>query len=165
MEIKSRFDFRSLVILLYVICFAAYLIFGLTPAGAAHYDVFTNIEIPSIGLNSEVTSLSLEDNQLKTPDTIVGSYSRAKNKTLLIGHSGTVFGDLDEVWVGDAIEYNGASYLVKDIVVERKEDISMRELLSEAETDTLVIMTCAGTYLENNDATHRLLITAEIMTS
>ena len=165
MEIKSRFDFRSLVILLYVICFAAYLIFGLTPAGAAHYDAFTNIEIPSIGLNSEVTNLSLENNQLKTPDTIVGSYSKAKNKTLLIGHSGTVFSNLDEVWVGDAIEYNGASYLVKDIVVERKEDISMRELLSGADTDTLVIMTCAGTYLENNDATHRLLITAEIMTS
>ena len=165
MEIRSRFDFRRLVILLYVFCFVAYLVFGLTPAEATHYDIFTNIEIPSIGLNSDVTGLNLEDHQLKTPDTIVGSYSRAKNKTLLIGHSGTVFSNLDEVWVGDTIEYNGANYIVKDIVVEKKEDISMRELLSEAETDTLVIMTCAGEYLENNDATHRLLITAEITTS
>ena len=165
MELKARFDFRRLAVLLFKVCFAVYLIIGLTPAEATRHEVSAALEIPAIGLNSEVTSLSLENHQLNTPDKIVGSYSRAENKTLLIGHSSTVFSDLDKVTVGDIIVYNNSEYLVKDITVERKEDISMKKLLSRADTDTLIIMTCAGTYLENSDATHRLLITAEIITS
>ncbi len=167
MEIRARLDFRKIVILLYVVCFVVYLIFGLTPtsAGATYYEISGNLEIPAIDLNSDVTTLNIEDHQLKTPRTIVGSYSRSENKTLLIGHSSTVFSKLDQIWVGDIVNYNGYNYLVKDIIVDKKENISMRELLRAAETDTLVIMTCAGNDLEDGDATHRLIITAEIMSS
>ncbi|MBQ6461010.1 sortase [Candidatus Saccharibacteria bacterium] len=167
MEIRARLDFRKIVIPLYAVCFVVYLIFGLTPtsAGATYYEISGNLEIPAIDLNSDVTTLNIEDHQLKTPRTIVGSYSRSENKTLLIGHSSTVFSKLDQIWVGDIVNYNGYSYLVKDIIVDKKENINMRELLRAAETDTLIIMTCAGNDLEDGDATHRLIITAEIMSS
>ncbi|MBR3254274.1 sortase [Candidatus Saccharibacteria bacterium] len=167
MEIRARLDFRKIVILLYAVCFVVYLIFGLTPtsAGATYYEISGNLEIPAIDLNSDVTTLNIEDHQLKTPRTIVGSYSQSENKTLLIGHSSTVFSKLDQIWVGDIVNYNGYSYLVKDIIIDKKENISMRELLRAAETDTLIIMTCAGNDLEDGDATHRLIITAEIMSS
>ena len=176
MEIRARLDFRKIVIPLYAVCFVVYLIFGLTPtsAGATYYEISGNLEIPAIDGPSEVvryrpysdvTTLNIEDHQLKTPRTIVGSYSRSENKTLLIGHSSTVFSKLDQIWVGDIVNYNGYSYLVKDIIVDKKENINMRELLRAAETDTLIIMTCAGNDLEDGDATHRLIITAEIMSS
>ena len=167
MEIRARLDFRKIVIPLYAVCFVVYLIFGLTPtsAGATYYEISGNLEIPAIDLNSDVTTLNIEDHKLKTPRTIGGSYSRSENKTLLIGHSSTVFSKLDQIWVGDIVNYNGYSYLVKDIIVDKKENINMRELLRAAETDTLIIMTCAGNDLEDGDATHRLIITAEIMSS
>ncbi len=167
MEIRARLDFRKIVILLYVVCFVAYLIFGLTPtsAGVTHYEISANLEIPAIDLNTDVTALTLENRRLETPDTVVGSYSRAKNKTLLIGHSSTVFSELDRVWVGDNVMYNGATYIAKDIIVDKKENISMNKLLSSTKNDTLVIMTCTGTYLGNGDSTHRLIITAEITPS
>lgn len=37
----------------------------------------------------------------------------------------------------------------------------MNAILSSSEVETLVIMTCAGTPLPGQDATHRLVITAE----
>ena len=36
----------------------------------------------------------------------------------------------------------------------------MTEVLSSANIDTLILMTCAGDPLPNQDATHRLLVTA-----
>ncbi len=38
----------------------------------------------------------------------------------------------------------------------------MTEILSGASVDTIILMTCAGDSLPNQDATHRLIITAEI---
>jgi sortase (surface protein transpeptidase) len=37
----------------------------------------------------------------------------------------------------------------------------MKELLKAEDTDTLVLMTCAGELMSNNDATHRLIVTAK----
>ena len=36
----------------------------------------------------------------------------------------------------------------------------MEEILSPAETNTIIIMTCAGEPLPGQDATHRLIVTA-----
>jgi sortase (surface protein transpeptidase) len=38
----------------------------------------------------------------------------------------------------------------------------MNELLSDAPEKTVIIMTCAGDPLPNQDATHRLIITATL---
>ena len=120
------------------------------------------LNIPSIGLVSDVTTLELENRELKTPDEIVGSFSRSKNKTLLIGHSSTVFQNLNQIRLNDEIFYNNNKYIVKKITIEEKAAVDMSELLMRADRDTLIIMTCAGTNLGNGDATHRLLVTATV---
>lgn len=109
-----------------------------------------------------MTTLQIEDHELKTPDTIVGSFSRAKNKTLLIGHSSTVFQNLNKTRLGDKIIYDNNKYIVENIEVLEKADVDMSKMLAPAEKDTLMMMTCAGTDLGNGDATHRLVLTATI---
>lgn len=160
MELRKRLDFRIVVMGIFAFVFMVYLIIGLQPADAANYEISAELSIPSIGLESDVTTLTLKDKVLETPDYIVGSFSRAKNKTLLIGHSSTVFQDLGEVKIGDAIEYDETGYRVVETKVFEKAEISMEEILAAEDTDTLVIMTCAGEDLGDGDATHRLIIVA-----
>ncbi len=161
MELKRRrFDFRKIVTFCYVVAFVIYLIVGLQPAEARQYTISGNLEIPSIELVSDVTTLELNEHKLDTPDTIVGSYSRNTNKTLLIGHSTTVFANLDDVVAGDTIYYNNNKYTVRKVELFQKTDINMSRLLKSEEQETIVIMTCAGQILDNHDATHRLIVTA-----
>ena len=163
MELKKRLSLRTVLIGLYVVVFGAYVIWGLQPAEAAQsYEISAELNIPSISLTSDVTTLKIEDHELKTPDTIVGSFSRAENKTLLIGHSSTVFQNLNEAQLDDEIIYNNNKYIVENIEVLEKADVDMSKMLAPAEKDTLVIMTCAGMDLGNGDATHRLVLTATI---
>ena len=161
MELKRHLNLRYLFVGLYVLFFVTYIVIGLQPAEAAvSYEVSANLSIPAISLESDVTELTLRDGNLDTPDTIVGSYSRADNKTLLIGHSTTVFEHLDDIHLGDKVEYDNISYTVVSYEIQAKTDISMARLLRSADDDTIVLMTCAGELLENGDATHRLIITA-----
>lgn len=163
MELKKRIGFRKVLIGAYFVAFAAYLIVGLQPAEAAKsYEIAAKLEIPGINLDTDVTELSLNGNRLDTPDTIAGSYSEARNKILLIGHSSTVFQNLKDVNLGDEIYYDGATYrIVKERFVV-KSAIDMDEILAPASEKTLVIMTCAGANLGSGDATHRFMVTAVI---
>ena len=161
MELKKRINPRYILLGVYLLAFAIYIIYGLQPVQARVYDVSGALNIPSIGLSTDVTSLRLVNHQLDTPDDIAGSYSRADNKTLLIGHSSTVFSELHNVDVGDQIYYNDTKYAVKTTETLEKSEISMGYLLQEADVDTIVIMTCAGENLPQNDATHRLIVVAE----
>lgn len=161
MELKRHYDWKHVFIGLYVVAFLAYIVYGLQPAGAVQsYEINGNLSIPGIDLAADVADLHLTDGELKTPDTIVGSYSRSENKTLLIGHSTTVFQDLDQVKIGDVISYNGKEYKVNRLQYIIKEVIDMSELLAAEDEDTLVIMTCAGKLLDGGDATHRFIVTA-----
>ena len=161
MEIGKRLSPGYIFFGLYIFAFLVYLFIGLQPAEATNYIISTKLIIPEINLNSDVTILKAENRELKTPDTIVGSYSISDNKTLLIGHSSTVFSHLDQVNLGDEIVFDEKDYIVKDSEVVKKEDIIMSQLLRSSKIDTLVIMTCAGEDLGMGDATHRLIITAE----
>lgn len=161
MELKKHLKLRYIFIGIYVAAFLTFLIYGLMPASIAEaFDINGKILIPSIELDSNVTSIELTAEGFTTPDTIVGSYSRNKNKTLMIGHSTTVFNNLKNVNLGDDIEYNGKIYSVKMIDMLAKNKINMDKLLRSEEVDTLVIMTCAGKLLDRGDATHRLIVTA-----
>ena len=162
MELKKHINFRNVFLIVYIMAFAIYVIVGLSPAKAHDYKVSGSFAIPSINLVSDVTTLEITNRKLDTPDTIVGSYSRAQNKTLLIGHSTTVFQNLDRVGMGDELIYNGVSYYVNDIVIRKKEDISMIDLLKKEDNETLVVMTCAGELLGGGEATHRLIVTASV---
>ena len=162
MEIKKRLDFRVVIVGLYISVFLAYLLVGFMPAGATNYEISTQLSIPSAGIYSDVTKLSLENHELKTPDTIVGSFSRSDNKTLLIGHSSTVFENLGLAKVGDEIVYNSNIYYIYNIYTIDKSEVDMQQVLREAERDTLVLMTCAGEPIGETDATKRLIIEASI---
>lgn len=160
MRIKRHVSFRRIAIVVYVLAFFIFLSTDLKPVDAVNYDLEGTLSIPSIGLESNVARLTVENHKLNTPDTIVGSYSRAENKTLLVGHSTTVFTDLGDLAVGEVVRYHDKDYLVVDIAVMDKPDISMNELLKESDEDTLVIMTCAGEDLGGGDFTKRLIVTA-----
>ena len=159
MELKRGHDWRRLVSILYVLAFSVYLIIGLQPVEARNYDISGEVTIPSINLNSAVTTLTLNNNRLDTPDTIVGSYSR-NNKIFLIGHSSTVFKNLHLVKLGDVVYYKDKIYKIIGTETLAKSQIDMNEILTPTKQNTLVIMTCAGEDLGGGDATHRLIVTA-----
>lgn len=163
MGIRQSFDIRKFVIISYFSSLFVYVIFGFMPAGAKNYDISGKVSIPAINMFSEVTSLELEGRKLETPDYIVGSYSNAENKTLLIGHRSTIFNKLDEVMIGDSIWFNGQEYIVSDSEIYEKANINMDQLLAREDENTLVVMTCAGKYLDTSDATHRLIVTAKVL--
>ena len=121
---------------------------------------YSTLQINSIHLHTIVEPLVLQEKQLVAPDSIAGSYSSADNKTFLIGHSSTVFKNLYQAQIEDIVRYNGANYKIVDITILEKNDIDMRKILDSTESPTLVLMTCAGDPLPNQDATHRLIITA-----
>ncbi len=161
MELKKHLSPRSFLIGMYVFAFLVYIIYGLQPAKASYYNISTKILIPSINLSSDVTELKLENQKLNTPDEIVGSFSKYKNKTLLIGHSSTVFENLSNLEIKESVFYDQKHYIITEKKILLKSDIRMSELLSESERDTLIIMTCAGEDLGNGDATERLILTAK----
>ena len=160
MELKRRVDLRKLFTILYLVAFLGFLIIGFQPAEARHYEISGRLEIPSIGLFSDVTTLELNNHKLETPDTIVGSFSRNDNKTLLIGHSTTVFKNLAGARLHDLFFYNDEIFEVVKIETLAKNQINMDEILAPSDSPTIIIMTCAGEPLENQDATHRLIVTA-----
>lgn len=160
MELKRHLSGKYIFASLYFLAFAIYIIIGLQPAEAVQYDISGELSIPAINLTSDVTQLTLNDHKLDTPNTIVGSYSESPNKTLLIGHSTTVFQNLREINLGDMIYYNGNNYEVVSSDTLVKSEIDMTEILSKSDLDTIVIMTCAGQLLDGGDATHRLIVTA-----
>ena len=160
MELKKSWDFRKFMVGAFFAMLTLYLLIGLTPAKATEVDAVTEIKIPKISLSSDVALLTMNQGVLKTPDTVVGSHSRNKNKTFLVGHSTGVFSDLDKLELGDEIYYDLVSYTVVNIDVLQKSDISMDRLLAPADIDTIVVMTCAGELLSGGDASHRLIITA-----
>ncbi|MBR0430774.1 sortase [Candidatus Saccharibacteria bacterium] len=161
MELKKRLDFRLVLVVIYFVAFGIYVFFGLQPVGAKKYEISASLQVPSINLNSAVTALELEGRELKTPEYIVGSYTRSENKILLLGHSSTVFKNLDQIKLSEEINYDGLNYKIVEIELIEKSKIKMGELLKSAEKKTLILMTCAGEDLGGGDATHRLIITAE----
>ena len=162
MELKQRLDPKYIFIGLYVVIFLLYVIIGLQPAKAKTYAVSGRLEIPSIGLVSDITDTGLVDGALETPESIVGSYLENTNKTFLYGHSSTVFNGLHHIKINDTINVNGTSYKVVDSAILPKSAISMKEILKSETSDTIIIMTCAGDLYSDGDASHRLIITAVI---
>ena len=161
MELRKHLSPKSVFVGLYVLFFVIYIVVGLQPAEATQsYEISTTLNIPSINLNTDVANLKLESHKLETPSDIVGRFQRAENKTLLIGHSTTVFQNLDKLQIGEEVIYDGTIYYIYSSEVVEKTAIDMNELLAKTDQDTLVIMTCAGTNLGNGDATHRLIVTA-----
>lgn len=157
----SRRAIRVFTVGFFTIMLPIYLFIGLQPALPAEAADYPVLEFSSIHLRTPVAPLELTDHQLIAPATIAGSYSQSSGKVLIIGHSSTVFAKLDQIRVHEQFSYAGETYQVTALATVAKTTIDMGEILAPADTPTIIIMTCAGDPLPNQDATHRLLITAE----
>lgn len=146
-----------------IICAAVFtfcLLMFFQPAEAIQYEIVGRLLVSSIELESDVARLELEDGKLNTPEFIVGEYSRYSNTTLLIGHANTVFSNLKNIRIGESIKYNGNIYNIYKTQIIEKSSISMKELLSSNDSDTVILMTCYGQMYSDGDASHRLIIFA-----
>lgn len=161
----SKRTLRVVTTAFFLILLPLYIFIGVNPASSVDYSAYPTLEIPDIALSTPVAALELQDRQLIAPATIAGSYYQNPSKTLLIGHSSTVFRRLHQIQPGSNFSYQGKSYTVSSVVTLAKSDIDMAELLSPTPVETVVIMTCAGDPLPNQDATHRLIVTATIESS
>ncbi len=159
----SKRTIKVVTTFIFAICMPLYIFFGFQPVSTADAIHYPTLEIPSIQLQSPVASLELNRHQLVAPATIAGAYSRYENKTLIIGHSTTVFQRLSDVKSQELIYYDQQAYQINHIYVQEKSTISMADILAPASTPTLIIMTCAGTPLPNQDATHRLIVEATLV--
>ena len=162
---------------IYLIIFATYflaafafVVIGLQPvkSSAAVYATESEtasglLSIDAINLNAPVKKVALNGKTLEVPEQIAGAYSVHENKTLVIGHSSTIFKDLKSTTIGMKIAYNGKTYTIRTIEEKLKQDIIMKDILKTEEKDTLVLMTCSGEKINgtSDDHTHRLIITAD----
>lgn len=156
----STYEIKMFVSAFFAIMLPVYLFIGLQPVPVANADALPRLEITSINLNTPVATVELTDRQLIAPDMIAGVYAGAENKLFIIGHSSTVFQKLDQVKVGETFTYDNVLYQVKSLETLPKADISMTNILKAEDEATIILMTCAGDPLPNQDATHRLIITA-----
>ncbi len=144
----------------FAIMLPIYIFIGLQPAPIANASSLPQLAIPSISLTTPVTPVNIVEHEFIVPSQIAGYYTQAENKIFIMGHSSTVFKKLDHIQVGDTINYNNATYLVQSTETLPKAEISMNQILQAETEETLIIMTCAGQPLANQDATHRLIVTA-----
>ncbi len=147
----------------FAIMLPIYIFIGLQPIPTVNAGSLPRLEIPSIKLNTPVASLELTNHQLIAPETIAGIYESTENKLFIIGHSSTVFKKLDRVKVSETFVYENQTYQVQELKTLPKSDIRMSEILQAEDQPTIILMTCAGTPLPNQDATHRLIITATLV--
>ena len=157
-RIRKFFRISDFVVLITLVSASAFFINSIvSDTNATTAD---QLVIDGINLSTPVENVELKGTELISPEKIAGAYKAARNKTLLIGHSTTVFKDLDEIDGDMIIEYKGKEYQITEMVMMKKEDISMFDLTRPAEKDTIILMTCAGEATGNHDFTHRLVITA-----
>lgn len=159
----SKRTVRIVTVAFFTIMLPLYLFIGIQPADSLSRESYPSLKISSINLDTPVAPITLENRQLIAPDTIAGSFTQASNKTLLIGHSSTVFENLHDLKLNAILSYDNELYRVTSLKTLEKSKVKMSEVLAPAEQKTLILMTCAGDPLPNQDATHRLLITAEIL--
>lgn len=157
----SRTQIRRGTLAFFALFLPVYVFLGLQPAPSAEASHYPTLSISSIDLETPVEPLQLEGSTLTAPADIAGSFSLYTSPTLIIGHSATVFARLEQAALGAEITYNDATYVLVDRQILPKEQINMNQLLARRTRDTLILMTCAGQPLGDQDYTHRLILSAE----
>ncbi len=130
-------------------------------APAAPANTAGRLYIPSIGLNTPVQTVRLQNHDIPVPATIAGAYSQATNKTLLVGHTPGVFTNLKYLRAGQTFSYNNHTYRIQSVQNLAYAEVNMASILASAAQETVVLMTCAG-QIYGTTATHRLVIVAVV---
>ena len=107
------------------------------------------LEIPKISLTS--------------PERIAGVYHANQNHDFIIGHSTTIFQNLNKLNVGDTFRFGDQTYQIKTRKIQQKSVIDMSKLLAKKSTPTITLMTCHGEKISGHDYTERLILTAELI--
>ncbi len=158
----SKRTVRVFTVTFFAILLPVYLYIGFRPASSLVLDDFSILDIPSINLSTPVVEIYLENRELISPATIAGVYRAHPNKLFIIGHSSTVFKDLNQLAVHENFIYDKKSYQISSIMTLEKSVINMQELLADTTKETIIFRTCLVEPLPNQDATHRLIITATL---
>ena len=137
--------------------FTAYVFMPKTADASSEERLF----IPSIGLIARVKDIERSGNQLIAPDEIAGAYQPTIHKTVIIGHSSTVFKDLKNINSDETFTFDKKSYKMKDRKIIEKSVVDMAKVVEETEVNTVILMTCYGEPIGPQDYSHRLIITAE----
>ena len=137
--------------------FTAYVFMPKTADASSEERLF----IPSIGLIARVKDIERSGNQLIAPDEIAGAYQPTIHKTVIIGHSSTVFKDLKNINSDETFTFDKKSYKIKDRKIIEKSVVDMAKVVEETEVNTVILMTCYGEPIGPQDYSHRLIITAE----
>ena len=99
-RIRTHFTRKRVVtslLVFYAIAIPTYLYLGFQPseASAAYAEeaktATGSLAIPSISLLAPISEVTLDGRVLTAPDYIVGRYRASENKTLVMGHSSTIF--------------------------------------------------------------------------
>lgn len=155
---------RTFLAAFFMIFTPIYAYIGMQPVSSIEATHYPKLSIGAIDLETPVAALEMVDRQLIAPASIAGSYQSSENKVLIIGHSSTVFESLHQVALADTFNYADRTYRIDQIETLAKSDVDMNAILAPATEDTIIIMTCAGEPLPNQDATHRLIVTAHRIT-
>ena len=137
--------------------FTAYVFMPKTADASSEERLF----IPSIGLIARVKDIERSGNQLIAPDEIAGAYQPTIHKTVIIGHSSTVFKDLKNINSDETFTFDKKSFKIKDRKIIEKSVVDMAKVVEETEINTVILMTCYGEPIGPQDYSHRLIITAE----
>lgn len=122
------------------------------------------LEIPKISLTSPIRALEITDeNTLISPERIAGVYHANQNHDFIIGHSSTIFQNLDKLKVGDTFRFGDQIYQIKTRKIQLKSDVDMAKLLTKKSAPTITLMTCHGEKISGHDYTERLILTAELI--
>lgn len=161
MRLKRHYS-RQIFIGIYLFALIAIGYLGVQPH-AVEANSNLVLEAPKIGLKSEVKVLNLNDDYtLTAPDRIAGLYYAAENNTFIIGHSSTIFGNLQDLEINDQIQLDNHRYKITELFSQDKDSISMSKILEPKTTPTLTLMTCHGEKITDNDYSERLIISAEL---
>ena len=119
------------------------------------YNDYT-LQIPSIGLTTQMEKIVRQGTSLPVPDNNPGYYSANNYNLFIVGHNHTIFKRLNEKPKAIIIWQNGEQKTYNLVAYENKpkEQISMERLL---DFHGIVIMTCSGEYIDGG-FTHRLLL-------
>ena len=155
-----RTKFSIFVGILYFLVTAGFTAYLFAPK-AADASSEERLFMPSIGLIAQVKDIERTGSKLIAPEKIAGAYKPTNHKTVIIGHSTTVFKDLKNIKDDSEFTFDHKKYKITDIEIVEKRFVNMEEIVSETEKYTVVLMTCYGESLGGQDYSHRLVITAE----
>lgn len=128
-------------------------------------DATSPLIIPEINLSTPVSTIYQGHKTLVAPDYIPGAYFANHNKIFIIGHLSTIFKDLHKMKPGTILEFDSEKYQAVKIEILEKSAIDMKTLLKSESDPTIILMTCYGTPLGNQDYTHRLIVYASKLKS